>query len=136
MFSIKISHWLFQFHHFIAEIKSSFPVNLSWNRCEIHIDYRQFSSVIFVKFSLPWKIYGDVTLNLLVIQKTSTRISDLIHTVYLYCLHVFILWWNLTKITMRIQHSLFVNFLLITSRFNVKFSLYFHSSENFREIAH
>ena len=137
MFSIEISHRLFQFHQFIAEIKTRFPVNLSWCGCGIHIDNRQFSSAIFVKSSLPWKLYGDVTLNLLVIERTSTWISDLIHIQFICTVYMFfILWWNLTKITMRIQHSLFVNFLLITSRFNAKFSLYFHSSENFREIAH
>ena len=136
MFSIEISHRLFQFHQFIAEIKTRFPVNLSWCGCGIHIDNRQFSSAIFVKFSLPWKLHGYVTLNLPFIQKASTRISDWIHAVYLYYLHVFIFWWSFTKITMRIQHSIFVNFILITCRFNVTISLYFHGNENFREKTH
>ena len=136
MFSILITHRFFQIHPFITEIKYKIPLNLSWNRCGIQIDNTQFLCAISAKFSLLLKFYEYITLNLHAIQRKSTVISDWIHTDSLCCLHVFILWWNFTKITVRIQHLIFVKFLLITCRFNVTFSLYFHWSENFREIAH
>ena len=136
MFSIEIPHRFFQIHPFITEIKPRVPVNLSWNRWGIHIDNKQFPCATSAKFSLLWKFYGDVTLNLLAIQRNSTHISDCIHTDSLCCLHVFILWWKLLQLTVRIQHAISVEFSLITYRFNVTFSLYFHCNEKCMEIPH
>ena len=136
MFSIEIPHRFFQIHPFIAEIKPRVSVNLSWNRCGIHIDHRQFSCATSVKFSLLWKLYGYATLNLLAIQRNSTQISDWIHTDSLCCLQVYILRWKLHQLTVRIQPAISVELLLITCRFNVSFPVNFHCCEKNRETPH
>ena len=130
MFSIEIPHRFFQIHLLIAEIKPRVSVNLSWNRCGIHIDHRQFSCATSVKFSLLLKFYGYAC------HIESTCYPEKFHTDFgLNSYRFFVLFTSLystVETTPIIRANSTCNLygtFLITCRFNVSFPINFHCCE-------